>query len=50
MLADATGETINLQSVVDEKMLGGFMIRYHDRLLDASFVSKLRDLRKELLD
>lgn len=50
MLADATGETINLQSVVDEKMLGGFMIRYHDRLLDASVASKLRDLRKELLD
>jgi F-type H+-transporting ATPase subunit delta len=50
MLSEATGETINLESIVDEEILGGFMIRYHDRLLDASVASKLRDLRKELLD
>ncbi|MFY0673219.1 MAG: ATP synthase F1 subunit delta [Bacteroidia bacterium] len=50
LLSDATGETINLSTVVDENILGGFMIRYKDRLLDASVASKLRELRKELLD
>ena len=50
MLTEATGETIVLESVVDEKLIGGFMIRYKDRLLDASVASKLKDLRKELLD
>ncbi|MGB0429949.1 MAG: ATP synthase F1 subunit delta [Bacteroidia bacterium] len=50
ILADATGETINLSTEVDEDILGGFLIRYKDRLLDASVASKLRDLRQELLD
>ncbi|MBI1183835.1 ATP synthase F1 subunit delta [bacterium] len=50
MLATATGETIVLDTKVDEKLLGGFMIRYKDRLLDASVSSKLRELRKQLLD
>lgn len=50
LLSEATEETINLSSVVDEDILGGFMIRYKDRLLDASVASKLRELRKELLD
>lgn len=50
MLEEATGEKIILSSIVDEKLIGGFMIRYKDRLLDASVSSKLRDLQKELID
>jgi len=50
LLEEATGEKIILSSLVDEKLIGGFMIRYKDRLLDASVSSKLRDLQKELLD
>ena len=50
ILSKATGEQIELTTIVDESMIGGFMIKYKDRLLDASVASKLNDLRKELLD
>lgn len=50
ILTKATGEKIELSTVVDEEMIGGFMIKYKDRLLDASVASKLNNLRKELLD
>lgn len=50
ILTKVTGETVELTSVVDEEMIGGFMVKYKDRLLDASVASKLNSLRKELLD
>lgn len=50
LLADTTGNTIELNTEVDEELIGGFMIRYKDRLVDASVASKLKDLKKKLID
>lgn len=50
ILSKATGDQIDLKTIVNDEMIGGFMIKYKDRLLDASVASKLKDLRKELLD
>jgi len=50
MLRDATGEDVRLETVIDEDLIGGFKIRYKDRLLDASVSSKLNELKKDLLD
>lgn len=50
MLHDATGEDVRLKTVIDEDLIGGFKIRYKDRLLDASVSSKLNELKKDLLD
>jgi len=50
MLHEATGEEIHLTTKVDEDLIGGFMIRYKDRLLDASVSSKLNELKHEFLD
>lgn len=50
MLHEATGEEVKLETVIDEALIGGFKIRYKDRLLDASVSSKLNELKKDLLD
>lgn len=50
MLEDATHETVLLTNVVKDSILGGFQIKYKDKLLDASVSSKLNILRKKLID
>lgn len=50
LLEDATKETIDLSTKTEEELIGGFKIRYKDRLIDASVSSKLKELRNELLD
>ncbi|MBI3142837.1 MAG: ATP synthase F1 subunit delta [Bacteroidetes bacterium] len=50
MLESAISEKVVLTNVVNEAILGGFQIRYKDKLLDASVSSKLNILRKRLID
>lgn len=40
---------IRLQNVVDKKVIGGFVIRYEDKLLDMSVSKELKEIRKQLI-
>ena len=43
-----SGKTVELETSVDPKLLGGAVIRVGDRLVDGSLRSRIRKLRKEL--
>jgi F-type H+-transporting ATPase subunit delta len=42
-----TGQTIDLESVVDEDIIGGFLLETEGRLVDASIIRDLKDIRKQ---
>lgn len=46
----ASKKSIQLETEVDESLIGGFQILYEDRLIDASVASKLKDLEREFID
>jgi F-type H+-transporting ATPase subunit delta len=48
-LEQLTAKTIELQTKVDKKILGGFVARVGDVLIDASLATKLQVMRQELL-
>lgn len=41
-------EHVELNNEVDEKIIGGFTLKYNDKLLDASVVHELDRIRKEI--
>ena len=43
----STDKKIELETVVNEKLLGGFIVQFGDRRYDASVANKLLNLRKE---
>lgn len=45
--SDVLEENIEIQTVVDESLIGGFVIEFGDRLYDASVARKLETLKKE---
>jgi F-type H+-transporting ATPase subunit delta len=47
-LTQLTGETIEINEVVDESLIGGITVRIGDRLYDASVRSRLERLRARL--
>jgi F-type H+-transporting ATPase subunit delta len=47
-LAELTGDTIEINEVVDEALIGGITVRIGDRLYDASVRSRLERLRARL--
>jgi F-type H+-transporting ATPase subunit delta len=49
-LSARLGKEIRLQVVVDKKILGGLKLQYGDRLIDASLVTRLQQLRRRLAD
>jgi F-type H+-transporting ATPase subunit delta len=44
-LAERFGSEVHLQVEVDEELVGGFRVRYGDRVLDASLARAFSDLR-----
>lgn len=42
-----TGQTIDLESVVDESIIGGFLLETEGRLVDASISRDLKDIRRQ---
>jgi F-type H+-transporting ATPase subunit delta len=50
IVADATGKTVELEERVDEKLIGGYILRVGDRQIDASLKSRLNELKLELTD
>jgi F-type H+-transporting ATPase subunit delta len=49
-LAQITGSQIVLSTEVDPELIGGFVARIGDRLIDGSTKSKLKALRKSLVE
>lgn len=49
-LTQTTKARIELSTKIDEKLLGGFVLRYEDKLVDASVSTQLRNLRKQLIN
>jgi F-type H+-transporting ATPase subunit delta len=49
-LAELTGTRIMLTTKVDPDVIGGFVVRIGDRLIDGSTKSKLDSLRKSLVE
>ena len=49
IVAEATQKTVDLEEVVDEKLIGGYVLRVGDRQIDASLRSKLNQLKLDLL-
>jgi F-type H+-transporting ATPase subunit delta len=47
-LASQTGKTVELETAVDEALIGGLVIRVGDQLLDGSTRGRLRALRSHL--
>ena len=47
-IAKQTGQEIDMEAVVDERVVGGLVLRVGNRVLDASVRAKLERLRKEL--
>jgi F-type H+-transporting ATPase subunit delta len=47
-LHELTGDTIEINEVVDESLIGGITVRIGDRLYDASVRSRLERLRARL--
>jgi F-type H+-transporting ATPase subunit delta len=48
IIGKATGKKVELETTVDEALLGGFVLHVGDRQLDNSLKSKLNNLRREL--
>ncbi len=48
IIAKATGKKVELESKVDESLIGGYILKLGDRQVDNSLKSKLNNLRREL--
>ena len=49
-LSKRLGKDVSMTVVVDPRILGGLKLQYGDRLVDASVVTKLQQLRRRLAD
>lgn len=49
LIARKLNAEIDLETLVNPKIIGGFMLRIDDMLLDKSIATKLDDIRKQLL-
>lgn len=50
IVAEATGKTVELEERVDEKLIGGYVLRVGDRQIDSSIRTRLNDLKLTLLN
>jgi F-type H+-transporting ATPase subunit delta len=44
------GDTVNLNTQVDESLIGGFVVEVEDKLFDASVKKSLNDFKAKLVD
>jgi F-type H+-transporting ATPase subunit delta len=49
-IAKATGKNIELQTIVEPKLIGGMVIKIGDKLFDASIAGSLNKAKQELLN
>lgn len=48
-IAEKLQTKVDIKTVVDEQLIGGFKLRINDMLLDKSIASQLENMKKELL-
>lgn len=48
MMADRLDSKINLESQIDQEILGGVILRYDDKLIDMSLKNQINNLAKQL--
>ncbi len=48
-ISDSFKTKVELKEIVDDNIIGGFMLRIEDKYIDASIRSKLNKIKKELL-
>lgn len=48
LLKEANHADINIETKVDEKLLGGFVLKLDDKLLDSSIANSLKQIQKAL--
>ena len=49
-LATRTNATIELKNEINKELLGGFVLKYDDKLVDASVATQLRTLKNNLIN
>lgn len=49
-ISSSTGKNIELQTIVDPKLIGGIVIKIGDKLFDASIAGSLNKVKQELLN
>jgi F-type H+-transporting ATPase subunit delta len=50
IVSDATGRTVQLSEKIDERLIGGYVLRVGDKQIDASIRKQLNDLKLNLLN
>ncbi len=45
-----TGKDVSLEKIVDESLIGGFILRVGDKQFDASISNKLNNLKRDFLN
>ena len=49
-IKEFSNKTVTIQNIVDESIIGGFVLRIGDKQYNASVASRLQTLRRELLN
>jgi len=47
IIAQTTGDRVELKEIIDKDIIGGYILRWGDRQVDASVTSKLHDLKQD---
>jgi len=47
IVKESTGSSIELKEIVDPNIIGGFILRWGDRQIDASVTRRLQALRQD---
>jgi F-type H+-transporting ATPase subunit delta len=42
--------TVELETVTDEKLIGGFVLEFNNKLVDASILRDLKDIKKQFAE
>jgi F-type H+-transporting ATPase subunit delta len=48
IVSKATGKTVELKTMVDEALIGGYILQVGDKMIDNSLKNKINHLRREL--
>jgi F-type H+-transporting ATPase subunit delta len=49
LISEVFKTTVELEEIIDENIIGGFILRVDDSYIDASIKNKLRKIKKELM-
>ncbi|PHI21509.1 ATP synthase F1 subunit delta [Lewinellaceae bacterium SD302] len=47
LASEATGQEVDIETTIDESLIGGFVLEYNGKVYDGSVAHKLKEIRKE---